>query len=243
MRQEHRRYRLAGLCVLFFIAAQAFQELAFRFWIPASQGPEQELLAYLLPINRVRALLILASILLLTIPFITIAIRYWRATPIAAASGLIAGVGFVMFEFMVRSVDFIVVGQSWANALNRSASPEEKAMIVSRYVIWGDIARGLYFGLLLSFFLASCAFFYATLRDHDRWSRIASIAFALNALRLLGRLSSTFAGQAWLDSLNNSAYFPAVFTINCLLAVWLFHLAKHPGTFSQDKASVKSLDS
>jgi hypothetical protein len=77
--------------------------------------------------------------------------------------------------------------------------------------------------------LASCAFFYVTLQDQDRWSRLASLAFALNALRLLGRISSTFAGQAWLDAPNDSAYFPIVFVINSMLAARFFHLANGTG--------------
>jgi hypothetical protein len=226
MQQERRRYQLAGLCILFFILAQTFQELATRFWIPEAHGPEQELLTYLLPMDRARALLILSSILLLVVPFITIAMRYRQATPLAAVSGLIAGVAFVGFEFTARSMDFFVVGQSWANSFRASTSSVEKAMIVHWYLLWSDMVRGIYFEIMLSFLLASCAFLYATLHDQDRWSRLASLAFAINALRLLGRISSTFGGQKWLDALNNSAYFPVVFVINCLLAVWFFHLAK-----------------
>ncbi|WP_035358490.1 hypothetical protein [Edaphobacter aggregans] len=228
MRQEQRRYQFAGSCILFFIAAQTFQELATRFWIPDAHGPEHELLIYLLPMDRARALLILSSILLLVIPYIAIAMRYWSATPIAALTGLIAGISFIGFEFTARSMDFFVVGQRWANSFRTSGSPVEKAMIVHRYLLWSDMARGIYFEIMLSFLLASCAFLYATLQDQDRWSRLASLAFAINILRLLGRISSTFAGQTWLDALNNSAYFPIVFVINCLLAAWFFHLANSP---------------
>jgi hypothetical protein len=235
MQKEQRRYRLAGFCILFFIAAQTFQELATRFLIPDPHGPEQELLTYLLPMDRIRAFLILASILLLVIPYLTIAMRYWRATPIAAGSGLIAGIGFVGFEFTSRSMDLFVVGQSWAHAFRSSDSPTEKAMILHRYLLWNDVVRGIYFEIMLSFLLASCAFFYATWQDHDRWSRLASLAFALNALRLLGRMSSTFAGLTWLDSLNNSAYFPIVFVINCMLAVWLLRLAYRKEVFAPTK--------
>jgi hypothetical protein len=229
MRPEQRRYQFAGFCILIFIAAQAFQELALRFWIPVAHGPEQELLAHLLPVDRARALLILASILLLVVPYITIAMRYWRATPIASGSGLIAAIAFVGFEFTTRSLDFFVAGQSWANTYRDSGSPLQKAMIVHRYVVWSDMVRGIYFELMLSFLLASCPFFYATLQDQDRWSRIASLAFALNALRLLGRMASTFAGQTWLEALNDSAYFPSVLVINSMLAVWFFQLARGTG--------------
>lgn len=226
MQQEQRRYRFAGFCILFFIAAQTFQELATRFWIPAARGSEEELLTYLLATDRVRALLILASILVLVIPYITIAMRYWRATPVAAAAGLIASLAFIGFEFTSRSMDFFVVGLSWASAFHSSGSPAEKATIVQRYMLWSDMVRGIYFEIMVSFLLASCAFAYATLQDQDRWSRLASLAFVLNALRLLGRISSTFAGQMWLDSLNNFAYFPIVFVINSMLAAWFFHLAR-----------------
>lgn len=225
MGQEQRRYRLAGICIVFFLVAQTFQELASRLWIPDAHGPEQELQVYLLPIDRVRALLILASILTLIVPYITIAMRYWRSTPMAAATGLIACIGFVGFEFTARSLDFFVIGQSWASELH-SGSAAEKAMILHRYLLWSGMVRGIYFEIMLSFLLGSAAFAYAIWQDDDRWSRLASLAFILNGLRLLGRISSTFAGQTWLDALNNTAYFPIVFVINCVLAAWFFHLAR-----------------
>ena len=56
--------------------------------------------------------------------------------------------------------------------------------------------------------------------------RLATTAFTLNALRLLGRILSTFAGQTWPSGLDDKFYFPAVFVINALLVAWLFHLAK-----------------
>jgi hypothetical protein len=37
-----------------------------------------------------------------------------------------------------------------------------------------------------------------------------------------------FAGQKWLDALNNRLYFPAVLVINLLLSAWFFYLAVHP---------------
>ena len=58
------------------------------------------------------------------------------------------------------------------------------------------------------------------------WYRLATLAFVLNALRLLGRLLSTFAGQAWLSGLNDRFYFPAVLVINAMLALWFVRLAK-----------------
>lgn len=225
MSQQQRRYLLAAFCILFFIAAQTFQEFAYRFWIPATHSPEQELLAYLLPVDRARALLVLASILLMVVPYIVIALRYRRVTPVAALLGLIFGVAFLGFELSSRSVDFFVIGQSWARAYQSGGAAADHATILHRYVLWTDMLRGIYFPLMLSHLLASCAFAYATSREHDRWARLATLAFLLNALRLLGRLLSTFAGQLWLDPLNNTAYYPAALIINGMLAAWFFHLA------------------
>jgi hypothetical protein len=37
---------------------------------------------------------------------------------------------------------------------------------------------------------------------------------------------SSFAGQHWLDGFNGKLYFPAVFVINSLLALWFFYFAR-----------------
>jgi hypothetical protein len=229
MPQQQRRYLLAALCILFFIAAQTFQEFAYRLWIPAAHGPEQELHTYLLPIDRARALLIMASIVSLIVPYVVIALRYRRIALFAAVLGLIFGAAFKGFELSTRSVDFFVVGQSWARAFQAGDTAAGHAAILHRYVVWSDMVRGLYFPLMLSHLLASCAFAYAIWQEHDRWSRLASLAFMLNALRLLGRISSTFGGQLWLDPLNNTAYYPVVLVINGMLAAWFFHLAATSG--------------
>lgn len=174
--------------------------------------------------DRVRALLIMASIVSLIVPYIVIALRYRRIAPIAAVLGLVSGAAFIGFELSSRGVDFFVVGQSWARAFQAGGSAADQAAILHRYIVWSDMVRGVYFPLMLSHLLASCAFAYVMLRDPDRWTRLASLAFVLNALRLLGRIASTFSGQTWLDPLNNSTYYPLVLVINGMLAAWFFHL-------------------
>ena len=78
-----RHYRAAAFCVLFFIAAQVFQEIASYLWLPEPKGPEQEMLVYLRTVDRVRSLLILFSIVLLLVPYAVIAVRYWQRLPLA----------------------------------------------------------------------------------------------------------------------------------------------------------------
>lgn len=222
-----RHYRLAAFCVLFFVAVQIFQEIASRFWIPEAQGPEQELLVYLLTIDRVRALLILLSIVLLIVPYAVIAIRFSTRLPLAAIVGFAGVLGFIGFELLHRSIDYFVVGGQWATALYESGGAASNSEILAQYVLWSSFARGLYFPLMLSYMGCSIAFCYATMHDKGMWSRLASFAFALNALRLLARMVSTYGGVTWLDPINNTAYFPFVFVINSLIAAWLFHLASY----------------
>lgn len=222
---EGRHYRVAAFCVLFFVVAQVFQEIASRFWIPEPKNPDQELLVYLLVVDRIRSLAIFFSIVLLVPAYAVVAIRYLPRAPLVAIVGFIGVLGFVGFELLHRSIDYFVVGRQWATALEASGGVGSNADVVERYVQWSNFARGLYFPLMLSYFASSVAFCYATLLDEGRWARIAAFAFALNALRLLARMASTYGGLTSIDAINNTAYFPFVFVINSLLAAWLFHLA------------------
>jgi hypothetical protein len=220
---------LGGLCLGLFIAAQTFQEVAYRFWIPASHGPRDDLLIYLLPIDRARAILILSTIILLIVPFVVIALRCFKAASMASLLGLIFGVAFIAFEISRRSLDFFVVGQEWANQFILTNSAVERDSILQRFALWNEMARGWFFPLMLSYFLSSCSFAVATWKDREQtnWRYLAPIAFALNALRLVGRLLNNYAGQKWLDGLNGTLYFPAVLTVDMLLIMWFFFLARH----------------
>src|SRR5271157_4114969 len=208
------RYRLAAFFVFLFLAAQTFQELAYRLWIPATNGPADELLNYLLPIDKVRSLLIMGTIVGLIVPFAVIALRYRNRAPLASLIGIVFGAAFIGFELAHRSVDFFVIGQ-WAREF-ASASGSQRELVLQRFASWNEMVRGWHFPLLLSYLLASCAFAVATGTDRHRggWYSLAPLAYVLNALRLLGRILSTFAAQRWLDGLNDKLYFPAVFVIN-----------------------------
>jgi hypothetical protein len=228
MTKSNNGYFVAGVCVLAFILAQTFQELAYRFWLPASHGPVDDLHAYLLPLDQARAAMVDGTILLLIVPYLVIALRYFGTSPVTAALGLIFGGAFVGFEITQRSIDFFVIGHKWAQQF-QNASGIEREIILSRFALWNEMVVGWTFPLRLSGFLASCCFLAATLTESGKgpWHMLAPVAFALNALRLLGRLLSTFAGQAWLDGLNGRFYFPAVLVINSLLALWFFHHARY----------------
>lgn len=210
-----------------FLAAQSFQEIAYRFWIPVSHSPQDDLLVYLLPIDEVRAILIMSTIVLLIVPFVVIGLRYRNHAPLASVLGVIFGAAFIGFELSQRSVEIFFIGQRWAHDL-ASASGAERELILQRFTLWNEIVRGWSFPLRLSYLLASCAFAVATWADRQRghWYYLAPAAYILNALRLLGRTLSTFAGQKWLDGLNDKFYFPGVFIANALILIWFIMLAR-----------------
>jgi hypothetical protein len=83
---------------------------------------------------------------------------------------------------------------------------------------------------MLCYLLCSLSFAYAIwkAKSTSSWEWLAAVAFLLNALRLMARILSSFAGQHWLDGFNDSLYFPAVFTIVTLLAIWFFLHARNP---------------
>jgi len=220
-----RHYFAAGLCVLFFLFVQTFQEIAYVRWIPASHGPQDDLAIYLLRIDQARALLLMGSILPLVVVYSAIALRYRKVAPLASVLGLLFGAAFVGFEIIARSSDFFVVGQNWARQFHAAASSAERDAILQRFALWNELVHGWYFPQMLSYLLASCLFAFAIVRGGGPWHRLAALAFVLNALRLLGRILATFAGQSWLSGLNDKLYFPGVFVINVLLMLWLFRLS------------------
>jgi hypothetical protein len=139
--------------------------------------------------------------------------------------GLWFGAAFVGLEIVHRSVDFFVIGMKWAPQF-KQAAPAEQDVILHRYAMWNEMIQGWFFPLMLSYLLASCCFAFVTAKERQGWYWLAPIAYSLNALRLLGRMLSTFAGQAWLSDLNDKLYFPVVFVINVLLVLWFYSLAR-----------------
>jgi hypothetical protein len=233
---ERTSYLAAAGCLLLFLATQTFQEIVYRFWIPVSHSPQDDLLVYLLPVERTRAILLIVSITALIVPFVVIALRCFRVAPVASTCGLVFGAAFICFELSQRGVDFSMVGQTWAVQFAQTNSGAEREAILRRFELWNEIVRGWYFPLLLTYLLSSLSFAIATWKDSaaNRWLRLAPAAFVVNAARLIGRLLSSYAGQEWLNGFNGSLYFPTVVTDGILLAAWFFFLAGNVSTSAGD---------
>ena len=219
------RYFLAAFCVLLFLLGQTFQQLAYQLWIPSPDDPANALLVYLNRVDQLRAIILIFSILVLLIPYIAAAQRFRHVAPLASAVGLIGGIAFIGFELTARSIDLLLVGQQWAHQFQAATASSVREMILQRFQLWNDFEHAWYFPLLLSHFVSSCGYCVATWKSSG-WYRLGAIAFLLNDLRLVGRILSMFAGQRWLESLNNAAYLPAVLVVNVMLIVWFLLLAK-----------------
>ena len=223
MTAQGRQALIAGLCVLAFLATQVFQHLALWIWIPAPRNLRDELLTYALPVDQARAMLVLIGLILLIVPYCVVALRYGKAAPLASLLGLIFGTAFIGFETASRSLEYFLVGQQWSYQMFSGIDAHDA--VLERYALWKAMSPSWVFPLRLSALVSSCAFAVA-IREQGFWRRLGQFAFALNALRLLGRFLATFAAQHWLDSFNNRLYFPVVFVINAMLSVWFFYLAK-----------------
>jgi hypothetical protein len=230
---QDRRYLLAAFCILLFLLGQTFQQVAYRLWIPSPEDPASALLVSFQRGDQLRAIILIFSILILLIPYIVVAQRFRQVAPLASTVGLIGGIAFIGFEITARSIDLFLVGQQWARQFQAATVPSAREMILQRFQLWNDFVHAWYFPLLLSHLALSCGFCLATWKS-EGWYRLGPLAFLLNGLRLVGRILSMFAGQRWLESLNNTAYFPAVLVINVMLIVWFLLLAK-------EKDAVRSL--
>lgn len=219
-------FRLAGLCLCLFVAAQIFQALCFIFWIPETQEPAADFAARLGWMDRTRALAVLFGIVALAVTYAVIALDRFGKAPLASLLGFTFTMFFVVFELLHRGLDFIVVSQQWAGAFAAATDPAVRETLIARHESWSSFTSGIYFPLMLSGLVAWTCFAIATWRAGGGWMRLASIAFTINALRTLGRLLGSYTGIGWFDFLNGlPVYLVFVFLINTMLAVWLFKRA------------------
>lgn len=224
MHLSARHFRLAGAGLCVFIAAQIFQALCFIFWFPETQAAAEDFAVRAGLLDRTRALAVLFGIAALAVTYAVFALDRFAKAPLASLLGFTFCMFFVVFEFLHRGVDFVMVSQQWANAY--AAEPALRGVLAERHEFWNSFTSAIYFPLMLSGLIAWTCFAIATWNAGPGWLRLASIAFALNALRTLGRLLGSYTGVDWFDFLESfTLYLILVFLINGMLATWLFKRA------------------
>lgn len=230
MQLNAKHFRLAGLCLCLFVAAQIFQALCFIFWIPETQAPAADFATRLGWMDRTRALAVLFGIVALAVTYAVIALDSFARAPLASLLGFTFTMFFVVFELLHRGLDFVLVSQQWAGQFAAATDPAVRDMLIGRLEFWGAFTGGIYFPLMLSGLVAWTCFAIATWRAGNGLLRLASIAFTINALRTLGRLLGSYTGIGWFDFLNDlSVYLVFVFLINTMLLVWLFRRSASTG--------------
>jgi hypothetical protein len=219
--QRARLYLLATACLALYLGAQILQ-LVLRVWIlPAPGSAHEEMLARLGPAETLRATVLLLSHFCLVPVYVAVALRRWGHAPGAAACGVVFGAAFVLFEVSYRTVDLFLVSHGWAAAYT-TADAGARTLLLERTALWEQAVGAWYFALLAAHLLASIGFLVAAARrERGAWDLLLQLAFALNALRLIGRILASWPGMAWLKPLSGSFYFPPMASFLLLLIVWL----------------------
>ncbi len=224
MQLTARHFRVAAACLCLFVAVQIFQALCFIFWFPETQAAAEDYAVRIGWLDRTRALAVLFGIAGLAVTYAVFALDRFSKAPLASLLAFTFCMFFVVFEFLHRGVDFVMVSQQWANAY--AAEPALRGFLAERHEFWGSFTSAIYFPLMLSGLIAWTCFAIATWKAGPGWMRLASIAFTINALRTLGRLLGNYTGVAWFDCLDRFALdLILVFLINGLLVAWLFKRA------------------
>ncbi len=224
---EARTLRTAGAFgLMFFLLVQVFQEVVRRA-LPTPLDEGAAMLAALHPMQRARGALLLLSFFALYVTFLAIGLAREGRRPALVALALSFLGLFCAVEIVYRSVDFFAVEGAWLRRYAAATDPALRALLRARVEAFNDVVRALYAPLLLSQLLGAALLAGAFLpaRGIDRWL-VAGLS--INALRLVGRFSSTFLGQGWLEALSGSLYFPAILLSYAPVLVWAMSSPRPP---------------
>lgn len=225
MRAMH--FRWAGLCVCLFLATQIFQGLCLLVWLPPPDSVAAALGNRLHLLDVARRLAVLGGLLAMAVPYAVIALDRFARMPVASLLGLVFALFFLLLELLHRGLDLAIVSQEWAVQFAAATDAAQREALENRFRSWESATRGIYLPLLLSGLIAwTCYAIAAWNGDGERWSRLAAIAFAANAARVLARILVAYAGATWLSFTGGlHVYLVLTITIYGTLAVWLFRRA------------------
>lgn len=218
---------LGALAAAFYVVAQLIQQIVFRLILPDAPDAAAEFASRLLAPDRVRQMVVLASLFLVPLAYAALASARWTWAPGAAVVGLIFGLLFAALESAYRSIDLFAVG-SWAAELVVATDPVERDALLGRFDLWEGVVSALYLPLLAAHALSSAAFAVAVAGgspDLDRWDRLLVIAFAANAIRAFLRILQMHAGVGALGPPNAALYLPVTLLTYGMLSAWLARAA------------------
>lgn len=221
-------YRLGAACCVYYVTAQLVQEITFHLGLNVSATGEAEILQRLLPLDQLRAVLILLAFTFVPIvaAYAGVALLRYRVRPAASLRGFAFSLLFVGTEASVRSIDLFLISRNWAVQYHATTSEALKHAIAGRIQTWDESVGALYFALLGAHLLSSGCFAIATWDREDIWNQIAAMGFVLTVIECSARITQGYLGQTWLSGANYAAYFPIVLLNFGTLAIWLWRQAR-----------------
>lgn len=236
----------------FYVVAQLFQQLVFRFVLPEAPDAAAEIALRLVSGEIARQVVVLTSLFLTPVAYAALAAARWRHAPAAAVVGVLFGLFFAALESSYRSIDLFAAGQ-WATEFVAAGDGARRALLLERFVLWDAVVISLYLPLLAAHALASAAFAVAVGAGtkQDWWDRVLMLALVANAIRAVLRIMQMHAGVEWLAPFNSVLYLPVTLLTYGTLSAWLARLGvqrkrselepltAQPGDDAASRSSVK----
>lgn len=205
------------IVLFFFLATQVFQQYTMMFGVMSEVTDLHSGIVIGQHIsNKVRLFGILMSMFLLIYGYSVLSLSFFKQRPLSSILALIFFLIFCGIEISYRSIEFFYVLNDMGATYAVSDSATQAQMLPRFREIHGIIAAA-YFPLLMSHLLASVFLVYASLPDAS--SRLITIAMAINAVRLLIRLTG-FTPFEYLNIFSGPLYFPPVAVVFVLMIIW-----------------------
>jgi hypothetical protein len=126
---------------------------------------------------------------------------------------------FVAFELLNRGFEIgSVLG--WERLWLTGADEALRTTLAARVTLFGEVQATATLLILLCYALGSAAFAVA-LQRRDRWSRLARLGLALNAIRAALRFGALVLGIGFLGPISEAIFFPVMIFQYVALGAWL----------------------
>ncbi|MEJ7643427.1 MAG: hypothetical protein WKF87_02420 [Chryseolinea sp.] len=210
---------VAALFCVAYILIQSFQEYVFRT-IPAPNNLTEELLQGAMPIHISRSMLLLLSFFTMIYIFLVIILHDFRKNILLFAIAFLGLFIFCFLEIGIRSIELFYTQLQMPAAFLQTKDQDVKNSIISNYSAFQSVQTALYFPLMLTQAIASAIISFV-FSPRPKINFLIRTAFALNAFRLVGRLTAMFFDVNWFDSFSGGLYLPFTIVIFGLITIWL----------------------
>jgi hypothetical protein len=208
----------AGFAII-YILVQGFQEYVFGI-IPVPNNSTEELLQGSMLLHIWRSTLLLLSFFLLIYVFLIICLQNFKKNAILSLAAFIGFMIFCFLEIGIRSIELFYTQLQMPTLYLQLKEEALKNSIIDKYMVFQSVQTALYFPLMLSQGIASLIM-TISFSIKQKINILIKIAFAINTIRLAGRLLAITFHINWFDSFSGALYFPFVVIIFGLISVWL----------------------